>query len=824
MLDLATYKQRIKVAAQDTTLERAIAFHTARVLEGQGKFDDAVAAYKKVLEFTPPDAVAYARLAALYVQRGVPRAAVLVYVALAETHVAKQRWEKAAHAYERAAELAPDDSEVHTALREVYIKQGDLRAANKVQARLDQILDEMPKTVEAPPVVVPPPPPEAAKLREPMPAPQASAPAVTEPPPPRPAAPPPTPPATTPGVVKDGKPPKGKFAKPSKPVTPQAPAPPAERPGVERRAADRQVAAAAPTAPAKEAPAKARPIGRALGQVLLDEGLVTREQLEKAIQMQQRSGGHLASILVEQGVLSNQQLAKALSIQWGLDYIDLTGFEIDPAAVNVLPQHIARRHRVVPITKSKTRLKLAISDPLNVIALDDVRLITGLEIDPVVAAQEDIAAAIGRMYGMGTIDEAMRQASNLDLEIPTDDRGEEISIEKLRTMVDEAPIVRLVNLIINQAIADGASDIHVEPHRRSLQIRYRVDGVLRDTMGPPKAVQPAMVSRIKIMANMDIAERRVPQDGRIHVVTEGKEYDLRVSTLPTVFGEKVVMRILDQSTTRVGLNKLGFSAATLETWEGLANKPYGMLLVSGPTGSGKSTTLYSTLAKLNSLEKNILTIEDPVEYQLPRINQIQINPKAGLSFANGLRSFLRQDPDIIMVGEIRDKETAEIAIQASLTGHLVLSTVHTNDAPSATTRLVDMGIEPFLVSSALVGVLAQRLARTICPHCKEGYTPPPEALHRLGLEPDEGEEVIFYRGRGCDRCKNSGYKGRIGLFELMVMTESIRQLVLKGASASQIETQAMSEGMKTLGEDGIIKLLEGSTTVEELLRVVFVER
>jgi len=808
MQELAEYKQQLHVAPQDTTLERAVAFHRARVLEAQGKFDDAVAAYKKVLELTPQDAVAYARLAALYVQRGVPRAAVLVYVALAETQAAKQRWDKAALAYEKAIELAPDDSEVHTALRDVYIKLGNLREANKVQARIDRIVDEMPKA--APPVAKPPVP-ESSKPAPPA-SPHAAAPPVAEPRPPAagptPSAPaaPSAPTSGAPSVkeTKDGKG-KPKIIKPTKPI-PSAPVPHQATP------------------PAQAAPAaKARPIGRALGQVLLDEGMVTREQLDKAIQTQQRGGGHLSAILLEQGILSGQQLAKALSIQWGLPVVELAGLEIDPAAVHVLPQHIAHRHKVLPIEKTRTKLKLAISDPLNVVALDDVRLVTGLEIEPVVAAQEDIISAIGRVYGYGNIDEAMRQAGGVDLEV-ADDRSEEISIEKLRTMVDEAPIVRLVNLIINQAVADGASDIHVEPHRRSLQIRYRVDGILRDVMGPPKAVQPAMVSRIKIMANMDIAERRLPQDGRIHIVVEGKEYDLRVSTLPTVFGEKVVMRILDQTSTRVGLTKLGFSQAVLEVWEEMANKPYGMILVSGPTGSGKSTTLYATLSKINSLDKNIVTVEDPVEYQLPRINQVQVNPKANLNFANGLRSFLRQDPDIIMVGEIRDRETAEIAIQASLTGHLVLSTIHTNDAPSATTRRVDMGIEPFLITSALMGVLAQRLVRTICSHCKEAYNPPPEALHRLGLEPQEGEEIVFYRGKGCDRCKGSGYRGRLGLFELMVMTEPIRQLVLKGASASEIRSQATSEGMKTLGEDGIFKVLEGSTTVDELLRVVFVDR
>ncbi len=552
--------------------------------------------------------------------------------------------------------------------------------------------------------------------------------------------------------------------------------------------------------------------------------MVTREQLDKAIQTQHRSGGHLGRILVEQGALTEQNLAKVLSIQWGLPYVQLSTIEIDPDVVKAIPQHIAHRHKVLAIEKTKRKLKLAIADPLNVVALDDVRLVTGLELEQVVAAEEDIMAAINRYYTGGIdLDEAMRQAVTADIEI-AEDKGEDLSVQELRTLTEEAPVVRLVNLVISQAIGDGASDIHMEPHRRSVQVRYRVDGLLHDVMTPPKQLQAAIVSRLKIMANLDIAERRIPQDGRIHVVIENKEYDLRVSTLPTVFGEKVVMRILDQSSTRLGLNKLGFNTATLEVWEGMAAKPYGMILVSGPTGSGKTTTLYSTLYKINTTDKNILTVEDPVEYQLPRVNQVQVNPKAGLTFANGLRSFLRQDPDIIMVGEIRDKETAEIAIQASLTGHLVLSTIHTNDAPSATTRLVDMGVEPFLISSSILGVLAQRLARTICTNCREAYAPPVEALHRLGLKPEQGEEILFYRGKGCDRCKGSGYKGRYGIFELMPMSEAIRELVLKGASADQIRQQAVAEGMKTLADDGILKVLEGATTIDELLRVVYVDQ
>ncbi len=811
--DLAEYKQRLKIPAHDTTLERAVTFHHARELEARGQFDDAVNAYKKVLELAPEDAVAYVRLAALYVQRGVSRAAVMVYVALAEMHVAKERWEKAGPAYEKASELAPDDAEIHTALRDVYIKLGKLREASKVQERID-------RTVHAPR------PRGAVEVTGPA-APRmpAAPPTVPNGQPPAPVSPPP---AKQPPAAAAPQPPKVEpppHAEPKQPEPPKIDRP--QPPGRDRsglRASSRPQPP--PSAPKEAAPTgrRARPRTESLGQILLDEKMVTREQLDKAIQTQHRSGGHLGRILVEQGALAEQNLAKVLAIQWGLPYVQLASIEIDPEVVKAVPQHVAHRHKVLALERTKKKLKLAIADPLNVVALDDVRLVTGLEIEQVVAAEEDIMAAIGRYYTGGVdLEEAMRQAVTADIEIPND-MSEDLSVETLRTLTEEAPVVRLVNLIVSQAIGDSASDIHMEPHRRSVQVRYRIDGILHDVMTPPKTLQAAIVSRIKIMANLDIAERRIPQDGRIHVVIENKEYDLRVSTLPTVFGEKVVMRILDQSSTRLGLNKLGFTSATLEIWEGMSSKPYGMILVSGPTGSGKTTTLYSTLHKINTTDKNILTVEDPVEYQLPRVNQVQVNPKAGLTFANGLRSFLRQDPDIIMVGEIRDKETAEIAIQASLTGHLVLSTIHTNDAPSAATRLVDMGVEPFLISSSVIGVLAQRLTRTICAYCKEAYTPPVEALHRLGLRPEEGEEIVFYRGRGCDRCKGSGYKGRLGIFELMPMSELVRELVLKGASADQIREQAIAEGMKTLADDGILKVLEGVTTIDELLRVVFVEQ
>jgi len=388
-------------------------------------------------------------------------------------------------------------------------------------------------------------------------------------------------------------------------------------------------------------------------------------------------------------------------------------------------------------------------------------------------------------------------------------------------MEDEAPIIRVVNVIIQQAIKDRASDIHIEPDRRGVRIRYRIDGVLHEVMQVPKYVHAPLISRVKIMGDMNIAERRIPQDGRIHIRHEGKDFDLRVSSLPTVFGEKIVMRILDQSSVLIGLNKLGMFAETQAHLESVIVQPNGMILSTGPTGSGKTTTQYAILNKINSVEKNIITIEDPVEYQLRGLNQVHVNRKAGLTFANAMRAFVRQDPDIIMVGEIRDLETAETAVQASLTGHLVLSTLHTNDAPSAVTRLVDMGVEPFLISASVIGVLAQRLGRRICQNCKEPYKPPAEALHRVGFNVENADDVVFYRGRGCEQCKHTGYRGRNGMFEFMLLTEEIQDLIVKRAPLSEVRNAALASGMKTLKMDGFQKVLEGLTTVEEVMRVVF---
>ncbi len=561
-----------------------------------------------------------------------------------------------------------------------------------------------------------------------------------------------------------------------------------------------------------------------IGELLLAQGLVTPEQLTQALEIQRQSGGRLGRILVEMEAVSEAQLARSLAQQWGLPFTGLPDPEIDPKVARLIPTYLAQRHGVVAIERKHNRLVVAMSDPSNVVAIDDIRLLTGLDVEIVIASTDDLARAQARLYGItADVEEILKQAAPAEPEIAQDIApAEEMTLERLRTIGEEAPIVRVVNQILTQAIRAGASDIHLEPHRRELKVRVRIDGVLHDIMSPPKQVQAALVSRVKILANMDIAERRLPQDGHIHLRAEGKEFDLRVSTLPTVLGEKVVVRILDQSSVRVSLNRIGMPADLLGAWEGLVSKPYGMIVVTGPTGSGKTTTLYTSLQRINTPERNVVSVEDPVEYQIPRVNQVQVNVRAGLTFAKGLRSILRQDPDIVLVGEIRDRETAEIAIQASMTGHLVLTTLHTNDAPGAVTRLHDMGIEPFLITSAVIGVLAQRLVRVVCHHCKEAYSPPLDALRRLGLDPDEQKGVRLYRGRGCDFCRHTGYKGRLGVFELMVMNDRLRDLVINSASVDDLREAAQRDGMRTLRQDGVQKVLEGITTIEELLRVVFV--
>ena len=551
-----------------------------------------------------------------------------------------------------------------------------------------------------------------------------------------------------------------------------------------------------------------------LSDILLENGLVDELQLAAAFDEHQRLGRPLGRVLVEQGALSESQLVAALASQIGLEFVDLTEFSVDGSAIGRVSAVVCRRHTVLPIGYDNGRLLLAMADPGNVFALDDVRQLSGMEPRPVVATREDLLSAIDRFC---------RADADLD-ELTNEMEADDVSaddLSKVREIVEDAPIVKYVNLLITQAIQDRASDIHIEPTEHDLRIRYRIDGVLHEVMRSPKQIAGGVTSRLKIMADIDIAERRVPQDGRLSVNAHGKKIDLRVATLPTVWGEKVVMRILDNSTARLDLGDLGFSDSNFERFAKSFTKPYGMILVTGPTGSGKSTTLYATLNIVSKPEINVITVEDPVEYRLPGINQVQVNPKAGLTFAGALRSILRSDPDVVLLGEIRDHETAQIAIEAALTGHLVLSTLHTNDAPSAVTRLTEMGIEPFLVGSATDCVLAQRLARRLCTKCKEPYEPSSGELAAASFPWLPGEELpVLYRPVGCSTCAKTGYKGRLALHEVMSVTEDVERLAVERASSTDIAALARKQGMATLREDGWAKVIQGVTSIEEILRVV----
>jgi type IV pilus assembly protein PilB len=550
-----------------------------------------------------------------------------------------------------------------------------------------------------------------------------------------------------------------------------------------------------------------------LSDILLEEGLVSESQLAAAYDEHQRAGRPLGRVLVEHGVLTEAQLVAALAQQVGLDFVDLVETSVDGSAVARVTPSVCRRHMVLPIAYDDGRLVVAMADPGNVFALDDIRSFTGMDVRPVVATRDDLLNAINRFC------RADADLDDITSALETD--AEEDDLSKVREIVEDAPIVKYVNLLITQAIQDRASDIHIEPGEHELRVRYRIDGVLHEVMRSPRQIQSGVISRLKIMAEMDIAERRVPQDGRLSVTTQGKKIDLRVASLPTVWGEKIVMRILDNSTARLNLADLGFSPGNYSRFESSFTKPYGMILVTGPTGSGKSTTLYATLNIVSKPEINVITVEDPVEYRLPGINQVQVNGKAGLTFAGALRSILRSDPDVVLIGEIRDHETAQIAVEASLTGHLVLSTLHTNDAPSAVTRLTEMGIEPFLVGSALDAVLAQRLARRLCPKCKEPYQPSEQELLAARFPWLPGEPVPeLFRAVGCSACAKTGYKGRLALHEVMTVTEEIERLAVARASSTEIAGVAEQQGMVSLRGDGWAKVMQGATSIEEILRVI----
>ncbi|MBI4043167.1 MAG: type II secretion system ATPase GspE [Deltaproteobacteria bacterium] len=557
-----------------------------------------------------------------------------------------------------------------------------------------------------------------------------------------------------------------------------------------------------------------------LGQILLEHTSLNNAQLEEALQIQKETGERLGVILVSKGYITPEEVLRAMSIQVGVPYYaEIPASDIDAALVKNIPINFAKQHDVLPLFRDEEKVTVVVSDPLNFAVLDDLRLIFNCEIQPVLATKEKIQEAINRVYerkSQETISEISEESIE---ELSYEAEG---PVDLLEATEEEAPVIRLVNQLLFRAVKERASDIHIEPYERELSVRYRIDGVLYEIYTPPKRFQSSITSRIKVMANLNIAEKRLPQDGRIRIKIAGKEIDIRVSTIPTTHGERIVMRILDKSNVLLELPHLGFSPENLSAIKDIVARKHGIFLVTGPTGSGKSTTLYACLAHLNNVERNIITVEDPVEYQIKGIGQIPVNPKINMTFASGLRAILRQDPDVIMVGEIRDVETAEIAVQASLTGHLVLSTLHTNDAPGALTRLVDMQIEPFLVSSSILAVMAQRLVRRVCKQCHTEVIPSREECRQMGIEYGLGKLKI-YKAVGCENCIHTGYSGRSAIYEMMIITDNIRRLIAQNADASVIKKQAIGEGMKTLRDDGIRKVLEGVTTLEEVLRVTQVD-
>ncbi len=571
-----------------------------------------------------------------------------------------------------------------------------------------------------------------------------------------------------------------------------------------------------------------------LGELLLREKRISPVQLQEALEHQRMHGGRLGSSLVKLGFVQDEDIASLLSRQYGVPAIALGLFELDSTVVRLVPAETAVKYQVIAVGRSATALTLAMTDPTNVFAMDDIKFMTGLHVEPVVASESAVREAISRYYGTGAAD-ADREASGDLVTRALEDMGtgaddglevvaetDAIDPSTLERQSGEAPVIRLVNALMLSAIQRGASDIHLEPYEKELRIRFRIDGVLHRVMAPPLKYRDPITSRIKIMAQMDIAEKRLPQDGRIKARFNDRgqvrEIDFRVSCLPTLFGEKIVMRLLDRGQLRLDMTRLGFEARALKQFEAAIRRPWGMVLVTGPTGSGKTNTLYSAISQLNQPGVNILTAEDPVEFNLAGINQVQVKDSIGLSFAAALRSFLRQDPNVILVGEIRDQETAAIAVKAALTGHLVLSTLHTNDAPSTVSRLVNMGIEAFLVASSVNLVCAQRLVRRICDHCKTEDIQPPEVLIEAGMAPEDVAHVQAWRGRGCDRCGGTGYRGRVGLFEVMASSEAIRALILEGAPVSELRRQAMTEGMVTLRQTGLQKVREGLTSLDDVVR------
>jgi type IV pilus assembly protein PilB len=567
-----------------------------------------------------------------------------------------------------------------------------------------------------------------------------------------------------------------------------------------------------------------------LGEILIKEKLIDNDQLKKALSEQKSNGNPLGATLVGLGFIADEEITGALSRHYGVPAINLSYYAVDPDVLKLIPRETSDRYQVVPLCRVGSTLTIAMVDPTNVFAMDDIKFMTGLDVEPVVSSELAISEAIDKFYGAEggaaeadvNIDDMMDEFGEVADDIEVTEEDEEASLSELENAAEDAPVIKLVNLILTESLKRGASDIHMEPYEKEYRVRFRIDGQLISIMNPPMKLKDAVTSRMKIMSKLDISEKRLPQDGRIQLkfTFEGKkkELDFRVSTLPTMYGEKIVLRLLDKENLMLDLTKLGFEQASLDKFQTAVEQPYGMVLVTGPTGSGKTNTLYSSISLLNKIDVNIMTAEDPVEFQLTGINQVQMKEQIGLNFAATLRSFLRQDPNIVLVGEIRDFETAEIAIKAALTGHLVLSTLHTNDAPSTISRLMNMGVEPFLVATAVHCICAQRLVRRVCTQCKEEDPYPEQALVDVGYTPEEAKTAKPMKGKGCDRCNGSGYKGRCGLYEVMAITDDLRELILVGASSIELRKKAVEMGMITLRRSGLIKIADGVTTIEEVVR------
>lgn len=558
---------------------------------------------------------------------------------------------------------------------------------------------------------------------------------------------------------------------------------------------------------------------RKFGALLVEKGIVNSGQLQETLKVKKHSDEDLTSLIIQKGIASYQDVYETLAEYYNMPFIELEGYSIDPDVLEVVPKDMAIKYKIFPVFKIEDTLTVCMVNPGDVQVIDALRRETGYSIEPAVSIEKDIVFAIRKYFeSSGELDTTLDEViQDIESEKPKKEQ-EKTSAEKLKQLSAGTPVVKLVSLIISQAILDRASDIHIEPEEKSLQVRYRIDGILHETLSPPKHLQAAIISRIKILADMDIAENRIPQDGRFQMVYNGREVDMRVSSLPTVYGENIVMRILDKTAVMLKMEDLGLDELSFSQLQTVLSSSYGVILVSGPTGSGKTTTLYSALQSINQPDKKIVTVEDPVEYRLKGIRQCQVNAKAGLTFAAGLRSILRQDPDIIMVGEIRDTETARIAIESALTGHLVLSTIHTNDAPGAITRLTEMGIEPFLCASATIGVMAQRLVRRVCGECKKPFTPNEATLADLRLL-ESSDDPVFYMGEGCETCRNTGYKGRVGIYEVMIVNEEIRELILQHAPSTKIKQAAFKNGMRSLRQDALVRAKQGLTSIEEVFRV-----